>query len=327
MTLPKHFLISIVLIVTALFSTGCTYMGFTDVDSEEAKRQYADADSSFVEIQGVQLHYRDEGDDTKPALVLLHGIMASLHTWDGWVDALKNDFRIIRVDIPGFGLTGPYPDNVYNIERSVEMVDELTRFLGVDNFYLAGNSMGGYISWNYAVAHPEKVDRLILLDSAGYPFDPPMMLELLQTPVLKQGMGFLTPRFIVTHTLNEVYGDATLVKDETIDRYHTLMLREGNRQAVVEVFASMKQMDSAKISQVSVPTLIMWGDTDRWIPLNLSARFNADIEGSELIVYPGVGHIPMEELPQKTAADAKAFLTSVIDQSKVIAPVPVVKAL
>lgn len=316
-------LILIVSVLSVMFA-GRHYMGFVDLDPAVVNSRYANEESQFIKLdglqQGIELHYRDEGKQDAPVLFLLHGIMASLQTWDGWVKALQDDFRIIRVDIPGFGLTGPYSDGIYNIERSVDMVDQLSDKLGIESFFLAGNSMGGYISWNFALVHPEKVKRLILLDAAGYPFKPPMMLEILQTPVLKQAVGFLIPRFIVTHTLNEVYGDASKVNDELIDRYHQLMLREGNRQAVVDVFASISDVDNSAIKQLKVPTLIQWGANDAWIPLVNAQKFSDDIEGAKTIVYPGVGHIPMEEIAEISANDAKDFLRALIEEPRSIQP-------
>ena len=321
-------------LLTSMF-TGRYYMGFVDLAPEVVNSRYSNEESKFIKLdglqQGIELHYRDEGRDEgrdennqeKPVLILLHGIMASLHTWDGWVESLQDDFRIIRMDIPGFGLTGPYADGIYNVERSVDMLDQLSDKLGIESFFLAGNSMGGYISWNFALAHPEKVDRLVLLDAAGYPFKPPMMLELLRTPVLKDGITFITPRFIVTQTLNEVYGDTSKVSDETIDRYHQLMLREGNRAAVVSVFASLAHDSSDKIKQLEVPTLIQWGEADKWIPLANAQKFSDDIKGSKTIIYPGVGHIPMEEIAEQSAADAKNFLLYLIEKPQSIEPLSV----
>jgi pimeloyl-ACP methyl ester carboxylesterase len=310
------------IILLASMFIGRHYMGFVDLAPEVVQSRYANEESEFITLsgmqQGINLHYRDEGNQEKPVLILLHGIMASLHTWDGWVESLQNDFRIIRVDIPGFGLTGPYSDGIYNIERSVDMLDQLSDKLGIESFFLAGNSMGGYISWNFAAAHPEKVERLILVDAAGYPFKPPMMLELFQTPILKDSVSFFTPRFVVTHTLNEVYGDGSKVSDDLIDRYHQLMLREGNRQAVVDVFASIAHVDSSKIKQLKVPTLIQWGEADVWIPLENAQKFAQDIEDAKTIVYSGVGHIPMEEVPEQSANDAKDFLLSLIEEPRAI---------
>lgn len=312
----------ITLVLLSSMYVGRYYMGFVDLAPDVVASRYSNEHSKFIKMdglqQGIHLHYRDEGNQEKPALFLLHGIMASLHTWDGWVDTLKDDFRIVRIDIPGFGLTGPYADGIYNIERSVDMIDQLSDHLGIESFFLAGNSMGGYISWNFAAEHPEKVKRLILVDAAGYPFKPPMMLELFQTPILKDSVQYITPRFVVTHTLNEVYGDGSKITDDIIERYHQLMLREGNRQAVVEVFASIAHVDSSKIKQLKVPTLIQWGDADVWIPLENAQKFAGDIEDSKTIVYSGVGHIPMEEVPEQSAKDAKDFLLAVIEEPKTI---------
>lgn len=307
------------IVLLASMYAGRHYMGFVDLAPDVVKARYSNDKSQFIQLDGMQknitLHYRDEGlsveeNPNAPVLFLLHGIMASLHTWDGWVEELGNDFRIIRVDIPGFGLTGPYADNIYNVDRAVDMVDQLSDRLGIKSFSIAGNSMGGYISWNFAVAHPNKVERMVLLDAAGYYFDLPMMLQLLKTPILEDSMAFITPRFVVTQTLSEVYGDGSKVTDATIDRYHDLMLREGNRQSVVSVMKTLVDLDAEKIKQVNVPTLIQWGEKDRWIPLAHAQNFAADISGSKVITYPGVGHVPMEEIPAQSAADAKQFLLS-----------------
>lgn len=323
-------LIAVVLLISIYASR--QYMGFIDLSAKELSSHYANSSSKFIKLdglqQGINLHYRDEGISVEenpdaPVLFLLHGIMASLHTWDGWVKNLKNDFRIIRVDIPGFGLTGPYPDGIYNIERSTDMVNQLSDHLGVKSFSIAGNSMGGYISWNFALSYPEKVERLILLDSAGYAFEKPMLLGLISMPIIKDSLSLITPKFVVRQTLNEVYGDASKVTDEIIERYHQLMLREGNRTAVVSVLASLGNINNSGIKTLKVPTLIQWGEADAWIPLEHANKFKAEIEGAKLITYPGVGHIPMEEIPQKTAKDARRFLLSVIDKELEIKPMQV----
>lgn len=328
----KISLIALIVVVLSVLYSVRQYMGFIDLSPQVVNDLYANEQSKFIKLgglqQGINLHYRDEGLDAEtypdaPVLVLLHGIMASLHTWDGWVETLKTDFRIIRVDIPGFGLTGPYADGVYNIKRYMDMVDQLTNELNIQSFSLAGNSMGGFISWSFAANYPEKVERLVLLDAAGYAFKKPMLLGLLSTPVLKDSLSYITPKFIVSQTLSEVYGDSSKVTDTTIDRYHQLMLREGNRVAVVDVLMSISNIDSSSIKGLKVPTLVQWGEQDKWIPLAHAEKFVNDIEGAKLITYPGVGHVPMEEIPEQTAKDAKRFLLAVIDNEVVIKPAAV----
>ena len=153
----------IVVVILSVSYSVRQYMGFIDLSPQVVHDLHANEQSKFIKLgglqQGINLHYRDEGlnpvtHPDAPVLVLLHGIMASLHTWDGWVDTLKDDFRIIRVDIPGFGLTGPYADGIYNIKRSMDMIDQLTNELNISSFSLAGNSMGGFISWSFAANYP-----------------------------------------------------------------------------------------------------------------------------------------------------------------------------
>ena len=281
-----------------------------DIPMADLKRKYANAESQFVTLQGMPVHYRDEGRG--PPLVLLHGTGASLHTWDGWISPLKHDFRIIRLDLPGFGLTGPAADDDYTIRRYVDFLREFTRELNLDRFHLAGNSLGGRIAWNYALEYAGDVDRLVLIDAAGYPraqvIDDSMIFKIARTPGINWLFTVMTPRSMTERSLREVYGDPGKVTDEVIDRYFELSLRPGNRRAFVErVLDSSGDMDGdhRKISQ---PTLILWGVEDRWIPLADARGFADDIPGSRLRVFPGVGHIPMEELPGQSARAALTFL-------------------
>lgn len=294
------------------------FMGYrADIPLQTLKDKYTNEQSRFVDVMGMSVHYRDEGQG--PALVLLHGTAASLHTWDGWVDELKNDFRIIRFDMPAFGLTGPDPDGDYTIKHYVDFVDALTTKLGVEKFHLAGNSLGGEIAWGFALAYPDKVDKLILLDAAGYPRlagqKESVAFKMARTPVLKSVLKKFTPRSLYKKSILEVYGDDSKVSEELIDRYLELSLREGNRQAFSERVITSQVKADGDISKISQPTLILWGEQDIWIPVAHGHHFAADIDGSKLIIYPGVGHVPMEELPVESASDARAFLLSTAPQT------------
>jgi pimeloyl-ACP methyl ester carboxylesterase len=140
---------------------------------EELKARWAQAPSQFITVQGMQVHVRDEGprDDPVP-VVLLHGTSASLHTWEGWTGALKGQRRVIRFDLPGFALTGPHPHDDYSIDAYVRFVVATLDRLGIARCVLAGNSLGGQIAWAVAATHPTRVERLVLVDAAGYPFEP-----------------------------------------------------------------------------------------------------------------------------------------------------------
>lgn len=214
------------------------------------------------------------------------------------------------MDIPAFGLTGPTNERDYSPEAYVQFLDGFLRALNIEKFHLAGNSLGGLIAWNYALAHPQKVEKLVLIDAAGYPFRTmPLIFRLTKIRPFAFLGKYITPRFLIAKNLREVYGDDAKITDELIDRYYHLTLREGNRQAFIDrVYAHRDSAeDGERIKKITTPTLILWGKEDTWIPLEYGDMFKRDIAHSTLIVYDGVGHIPMEEIPEKTVKDVIDF--------------------
>ena len=283
-----------------------------DISHERLLGTYADAQSRFMVIDGAHVHYKDEGSG--PALVLVHGSNASLHTWDGWVGELGGDYRIIRLDLPGHGLTGRNAQDDYSIVYYTRLLDVFLTRLGVERFALAGNSMGGSVSWHYALAHPEKVERLILLDAVGYPNERPFFFKLIGLPGIGRVTTLMTPRFLAELTVREVYGDDARITPAVYDRYYKLARHEGNRRAMHEHLRQFRTDDWERVRELTVPTLVLWGEADTFVPVDHAARFQEDIPGSRLIVYPGVGHVPMEEIPAQTARDARAFLLDEAEQ-------------
>jgi len=279
-----------------------------DIPLEDLTARYSDDRSRFVDIDEMPVHYKIEG--TGPPLLLLHGTGASLHTWDAWTREMKGNFKVIRLDLPAFGLTGPTPDNTYSYEGYARFLDRFVRRLQLNRFALAGNSLGGAISWHYALAHPEKVTRLVLIDAGGYPGKSPPIFTLARLPVLGRLITVITPRFMVKKNLREVYGDPSRITSDLVDRYYDLLRRRGNREAMLARIRTMEYSNHEAIRRVTTPTLILWGESDRWIPVDNARRFHNDIAGSTLIVYPGLGHVPMEEAPRITARDARSFLLS-----------------
>ena len=284
-----------------------------DKPVEALSAQWAQPPSQFMALQGMQVHLRDEGprDDPLP-IVLLHGTSASLHTWEGWAEALRGQRRVIRMDLPGFALTGPNPENDYSIERYVAFVAALADQLGVQRFVLGGNSLGGQIAWTTAVAHPQRVSKLVLVDAAGYPFDPasmPIGFKIAQIPALRPMMEHTLPRSMIESSVRNVYGDPAKVTPELVDRYLELTLRAGNRGALVERFRQSPSGEfTAQIPQVRQPTLILWGGQDRLIPPDNALHFQRDIAGSRLVMFDALGHVPHEEDPAQTVAAVQDFL-------------------
>lgn len=277
--------------------------------------RYTNAESEFADVGDLRVHFRVEGDerDDKPTVVLLHGTGASLHTWAGWIPILSPDFTVVSVDLPGFGLTGRAPGDDYSLDAYLDFLDEFARELDLDSFHLVGNSLGGRIAWHYAITRPERVQRLVLIDASGFPRNDSaepsaFVFNLARMPGARAALQYLTPRGLVRDTLLEVYGDPALLTEETVDRYFDLARRPGNRAAFIERAADARQDVQRDPAEITQPTLIMWGALDRWIPLADAHGFSATIPDSRLIVYPDVGHLPMEELPGPTARAVGTFL-------------------
>lgn len=303
-----------VLLVLGLSVAGFIGLNWApDRPVEELQARWAPAPSQFIELMGMQVHLRDEGprDDAEP-LLLLHGTSASLHTWEGWVADLKRTRRVISVDLPGFGLTGPFPDGDYRIAHYTAFLDALLDRLQVPPVVVAGNSFGGQLAWELAVAKPARVSRLILVDAAGYPRQSssvPIGFRLAQVPALAPLMARLLPRRMIESSVQNVYGDPTRVTDELVERYYQLTLRAGNRQALVQRFQQAPAGDShALIRQVQQPTLILWGGRDGLIAPANAERFKADIAGSRLVIFEQLGHVPQEEDPALTLPVVRGFL-------------------
>ena len=285
-----------------------------DRSVESLKGRWAPPPSTFVTVQGMQVHLRDEGPRNDPEpIVLIHGTSASLHTWDGWTEALKSQRRVIRMDLPGFGLTGPAPDGDYRMTRYADFIAALLDQLGVRRAVLAGNSLGGGIAWRTAVQHPERVSRLVLVDASGYPLQStsvPLGFRLAQIEWLKPVMSQLLPRRMIESSVRNVYADPAKVTPELVDRYHELTLRAGNRESLTQRM-KLRETDAQSaglIKTIQQPTLIVWGAQDRLITEASGQRFHQDITGSQYVVLDGLGHVPQEEDPARSVAPVLKFL-------------------
>jgi pimeloyl-ACP methyl ester carboxylesterase len=281
-----------------------------DLPREALVARWGAPPSRFVALDGMQVHYRDEGSG--PAIVLLHGTSSSLHTWEGWAARLRQGNRVVRFDLPAFGLTGPSPARDYTIDAYVTFVDRLLDRLGVQSCALGGNSLGGAIAWKYALAHPQRVRALILVDAGGYPLTgagPPIAFRIARWPVIPSLLARLDPRALVEDGVRRSYGDPARIEPGVVDRYYELALGPGNRTAFIDRMRSPIWGESARIRELRAPTLVMWGARDRLIPVDAARRFAADIPGAQVVVYDDLGHLPMEEDPARTAAAAERFLS------------------
>ena len=285
---------------------------YLDIPVENLKKEYANEQSKFMDVNELQVHYREEGKGFP--IVLIHGTASSLHTWNAWAKELKKTNRVIRLDLPAFGITGPNKDADYSIKGYTTFLHTFLEKLQLEKFHLAGSSLGGNIAWNYAAEHPTKVEKLILVAASGLPtYKPkPSIFKLAKIPVLSSLFLYVTPKILILKNLKEVYADDTKISDELVTRYHNMVLRVGNRQAFVDRAKADFKFDvkknTNKLKRIQIPTLLIWGALDRWIPLDNGKRMDELIPNSKLVVIPNSGHVPMEEHPKESLKILKSFL-------------------
>ncbi|MES2003693.1 MAG: alpha/beta hydrolase [Bacteroidota bacterium] len=311
-----RWLTRLIVLLLALVLVAVLFYGKKDIPPETLISKYGNTQSKFMNLMGMNVHYRDEGNrnDSVP-LVLLHGTASSLLTWDSTVILLGSQHRTIRFDLPGYGITGPNPTREYDPAFYMRFIDSVLIQLGVTHCVLAGNSLGGFLAWQYALAYPSKVTKLILVDAGGYipkvKPDVPLAFKIAAIPVVKNLLKWITPRALVRKSVENVYFDKGRVTDQLVDQYWDLALRTGNRQALIDRMQLHYGNElSDKIPQITTPTLIIWGAEDHLIPVDNAASFHKDIRGSQLAILPNTGHVPMEETPQKFVQLLLPFLSS-----------------
>ena len=303
------YLLYVLLVVAAILIKGAVY---SDIPVEVLKKKYANEYSKFIEIDGMQVHYRDEGTGTP--IVLIHGTASSLHTWSDWTKELSKNYRVIRMDLPAFGLTGPNSTGDYLIQNYTRFVDQFLSKVNVDSFYLAGNSLGGNIAWDFAAEYPEKVKKLVLIDASGLPTNKPQpwIFRMARTPILNSLFLYITPKTIIKENMKQVYADDSKITDALITRYHEMALRTGNRQAFIDRakmdFDFNDKANLEKLKSIKTETLLLWGENDVWIPLDNGKRMDSLLPNSKLVIIKNSGHVPMEENPTESLAILKAFL-------------------
>ena len=288
-----------------------------DIPLNELKLNYTNSDSSFININGINVHYRDEGNsnDSIP-IVLIHGTGSSLHAYDIWSDNLKKNNRIIRMDLPAFGLTGPFLSRDYSISNYTTFLKEFLDSINIRQCILVGNSLGGEIVWRFALEEPLMAKKLILIDPGGYPViskSVPIAFKLAKIPILNKFLTYITPRFLVRASVENVYFDKSKVSDSLVNRYFELSLRKGNRNAIIDRLRVSTTLTNGtktytSIKKIKKPTLIIWGSDDQLIPVENAYKFNNDITNSKLVVMQETGHVPMEEKPLESLKFTIDFL-------------------
>jgi len=304
----------IALILALLIGAG-VYFYTPDLAHDALVARYGGPPTQPIALaDGSTAYYRDQGNPGGLPVVLLHGAGSNLFTWEGWIPALTPKYRVITVDLPGHGLTGRTPGDDYSVKGMEDFVDRLTAALHIDRYVVGGNSMGGGVAANLALDRPERILGLILVDAAGVTIpglkqDLPIGFKLARMPVVKYLLLWFTPKTLVAEGLKKSYGNPSLVTDAQVERYWMLLRHEGNRAAALKRFGlAQPEPLNSRLGQLTMPTLVLWGEADRLLPLDMGKLYAATIPGAQAVYFPGAGHVPQEEIAEQSGAAAAAFL-------------------
>jgi pimeloyl-ACP methyl ester carboxylesterase len=279
-----------------------------DLPAPQGVERYAFPDSRFIQVDGMDIHYRSSGKGDP--ILLLHDAQSSLHTWAGWTAKLSEKQQVISVDLPGFGLSAPHPQGSYSAFMYAGFLDSFLQKLNLKKVSLAGCGLGAQIAWQFAAESPQRIDKLILLDAPGFEEkknDPVNWLA--STPVINRALWKVTPRAFIQLSLEDVWADDALVTDSLVQRHFDLSLLPGHRKAFTDrasVRDNRPPIDL--IERITAPTLILWGAEDTRISPEHAYDFHKRIRGAILKIYRNTGHWPQEENPGQTAEDVQAFL-------------------
>lgn len=297
-----------------------------DIPYEQLEAKYASPASRYVDLpNGVRAHYRDEGRQDGPVLVMVHGFAASTHTWEPWIERLGADYRIVTLDLPGHGLTRAPDGFPPGIDAFADHLGAVVDRLGLAKFTLIGSSMGGHTAWIYALRHPDRLDGLVLVGAAGWPAaadeERPAAFRVLASPVGRALFGKMDSTPLMRNGLEAAFAPTPQMVDEAmLTRYVELARAPGRRAQTMALMQAERPLATPeKLAAIGVPTLIMHGDTDRLVPVADGRRFAEAIPGSTLIVYEGAGHIPMEQIADRSAADLKTWLEAEVYAAPAIA--------
>lgn len=299
--------------IVVLAVVGWLVLRRPDIPFAQLQTKYGSAADHYVDLPGgLHVRYRDEGNPAGPVLVMVHGYSASLADWEPWVKLLGDRYRIVSLDLPGQGLTrSPADYSAWQGDSGyVQVVDGVANQLGLKRFVIIGNSMGGMVSWTYALAHPEKLDGLVLVDAAGWGEKPSgaLIFKLLQNPTTASVIKNLDNRAMVKQGLQAAFQDPKLVDDALVSRYVDLSRAPGHRDILIHLQNGRILATKDRLATIQAPTLVMHGKLDQLISVQDGERFAQAIPNATLIEYDSVGHVPMEQIPEKSAADLRQWL-------------------
>lgn len=298
--------------VLATAVAGVLFVAYTpDETRSRLEARYLVSAGDYVQLAGLRLHLRDTGPSGAPAIVLLHGFGSSLQTWDAWVGRLCERYRVIRYDLPGFGLTGADPTGDYSEARGIEVLQAVLDHLQIRRSVLIGNSMGGKLAWEFAAQHPERVEKLVLISPDGFASPGFAYGQPASVPAMLRLLPYSMPKALLRMSLVSAYGDPAALSDDIVTRYWDMMRAPGVRRAVIErLKQTILQEPEPMLRRVQAPTLLIWGEKDGMIPFDNSTDYLKNLPHATLVPLPGLGHVPQEEAPNASLSPVLAFLSA-----------------
>ena len=283
---------------------------YRDIPAEELEAKYASPESRFMNVDGARIHYRDEGEG--PGVLLLHANFGNLIGWDPWVEALKDSYRVVRMDFTSHGLTGPDPTDDYTLERTLALTEKFIDAVGLDRFSIGGTSIGGTIAIRYSAKHPDRIDNLILLSPGSLEGRDIKSSRRGDMPDAAYALTYILPRALPEYMLVEGFGDDEKLTDELIDRWYDMWMREGQREAQLDRLSQYKPGNIEEIIRsLTPPTLLLWGEANTTAHFDQADEFRVllkNVESLKFISYPGVGHMAVQEAGEETGRDVRVFL-------------------
>jgi pimeloyl-ACP methyl ester carboxylesterase len=280
-----------------------------DLERAELEKRYVASKIQIIEVDGLQVHYKATGPEGAPALLLLHGFGSSLQAWDDWSVKLEQKYRVIRLDLPGFGLTGASPANDYSEEKDLATLRHFADKLGLEKFSVMGHSMGGKMAWSLAASQPERVQALVLMAPDGFPETKNIGTKPYEVPAVMGLIKYVFPKYLVRKSIEPAFSDADALNDALVNRYFDMLRAPGVRGAILNRSNQTIYTDPVpRLKAIKAPTLLIWGEQDQMIPSTNAQSYANVLSNSTTVIVPKLGHLLQEEQPEKGLTAVMQFL-------------------
>jgi pimeloyl-ACP methyl ester carboxylesterase len=296
---------------TAFLAVALYGLWTPDLERAELEKRYFSSSPQIIDVDGLKVYYKETGPQGAPALLLLHGFGSSLQAWDDWSLKLEQKYRVIRLDLPGFGLTGASPANDYSEEKDLAILTYFADKLGLEKFSVMGHSMGGKMAWSLAASQPERVQALVLMAPDGFPETKDIGTKPYEVPAIMGLIKYVLPKYLVRKSIEPAFVQADALNDALVNRYFDMLRAPGVRGAILERSNQTIYTDPVpRLKAIKAPTLLIWGEQDQMIPSTNAQSYANVLSNSTTVLIPKLGHLLQEEQPEKGLTAVIQFLDS-----------------